>query len=139
VDLGESVFPEPEPPSSESKEGQKFVESQEPPRNESSAEAEAPPQTDRSNSKDLEVEPGKAVTTRERKPMKVPESVHVRITPERLKDYVGPPIYHKDRMYVHAPPPGVSSGLGYLGNGSGALMPIEVTVRPYFFSCVCGM
>lgn len=62
--------------------------------------------------------------------MKVPSSVHVRITPDNLKKYVGPPVYHKDRMYAYAPPPGVSTGLGYLGNGSGAVMPIEATSMP---------
>ena len=70
----------------------------------------------------------KPVTTKERKPMHIPSSVHVRITPDNLKDYVGPPVYQKDRMYTHAPPPGVSTGLGYLGNGSGAVMPIEAMV-----------
>jgi Lon-like ATP-dependent protease len=75
------------------------------------------------------------VTTQERKPLPIPDSVHVRITPENLKDYVGPPVYQKDRMYVHAPPPGVSTGLGYLGNGSGAVMPVEAIVRPPSFLC----
>ena len=65
--------------------------------------------------------------------MEIPSSVHVRITPDNLKDYVGPPVYQKDRMYTHAPPPGVSTGLGYLGNGSGAVMPIEAMVT--LFSC----
>lgn len=69
------------------------------------------------------------VTTEQRKPLEVPSSVHVRIIPDNLKDYVGPPIYQKDRMYVHPPPPGVSTGLGYLGNGSGAVMPVEASVR----------
>ena len=69
------------------------------------------------------------MTTEQRKPFDVPASVHVRVTPENLKDYVGPPIYHKDRMYIRPPPPGVSTGLGYLGNGSGAVMPVEATVR----------
>ena len=76
----------------------------------------------------------KPVTTKERKPMEIPSSVHVRITPDNLKDYVGPPVYQKDRLYTHAPPPGVSTGLGYLGNGSGAVMPIEAMV--IFFSCL---
>ena len=44
--------------------------------------------------------------------MEIPLSVHVRITPDNLKDYVGPPIYQKDR---HAPPPGVSTGLWIFG------------------------
>ena len=67
-------------------------------------------------------------TTQQREPLPVPESVHVRITPESLKDYVGPPVYQKDRMYLQPPPPGVSTGLGYLGNGSGAVMPVEAMV-----------
>ena len=67
--------------------------------------------------------------------MEIPSSVHVRITPDNLKDYVGPPVYQKDRLYTHAPPP-VSTGLGYLGNGSGAVMPIEamVTFSSFLFS-----
>ena len=69
------------------------------------------------------------VTTQQRKPLPIPSSVHVRITPETLKDYVGPPVYQKDRMYARSPPPGVSTGLGYLGNGSGAVMPVEAMVR----------
>ncbi|KAJ7767555.1 Lon protease C-terminal proteolytic domain-containing protein [Mycena olivaceomarginata] len=68
----------------------------------------------------------KPVTTAPRAPLQVPASVHVRITPENLKDYVGPPVYQRDRMYGgtseggakgRMPPPGVSTGLGYLGNG----------------------
>ena len=72
--------------------------------------------------------PQQVVTTDERKPLKIPDNMHLRITPENLKDFVGPPIYHKDRFYTHAPPSGVSTGLGYLGNGSGAVMPVEATV-----------
>lgn len=68
------------------------------------------------------------VTTEERKPVTIPDSVSLHITPENLKDYVGPPIYHKDRFYIRPPPAGVSTGLGYLGNGSGAVMPVEATV-----------
>jgi Lon-like ATP-dependent protease len=68
------------------------------------------------------------VTTTPREPLKVPEGITVRVTQETLRDYVGPPIYQKDRLYTSAPPAGVSTGLGYLGNGSGAVMPIEVTV-----------
>lgn len=42
------------------------------------------------------------------------------------------PIYHKDRLYTHSPPAGVSTGLGYLGNGSGAVMPVEINVSNVF-------
>lgn len=62
------------------------------------------------------------VTTEQRKPMAVPPEVKVVITPESLRDYLGPPVYHKDRLYVKSPPAGVSTGLGYLGNGSGSVM-----------------
>ncbi|KAG0700168.1 Lon protease C-terminal proteolytic domain-containing protein [Suillus ampliporus] len=130
LDLGETIFPEPVPavstsvpaPSTSSDPQLKTVESQEPPANESNEVT----------SEEANKEPGdlKAVTTQERKPLKIPDDIHVRITPENLKDYVGPPVYHKDRMYVAPPPPGVSTGLGYLGNGSGAVMPVEATSMP---------
>ncbi|CAK5275869.1 unnamed protein product [Mycena citricolor] len=109
-DLGEDVFPEPVVTASNT------VESQDPP----------PANPTEAESGESE----KPVTTVERKPLPIPESVHLRITPENLKDYVGPPVYQKDRMYVHASPPGVSTGLGYLGNGSGAIMPIEAISMP---------
>lgn len=64
------------------------------------------------------------------KPMDLPTNISLRITSTNLKDYVGPPLHQKDRIYQHSPPPGVSNGLGYTGNGAGALMPIEVTVMP---------
>ena len=124
-DLGEDVFPEPTAPSataSASAADTKTVEKQDAPQSEPSAPETSPPLKDASSTSE------RVVTTAERRPLVVPDSVHVRISPENLKDYVGPPVYHKDRMYVHTPPPGVSTGLGYLGNGSGAVMPIEVTV-----------
>ncbi|TIA94373.1 hypothetical protein E3P81_00051 [Wallemia ichthyophaga] len=65
------------------------------------------------------------VTSQPRKPLEIPSHVNVKITPENLSDYVGPAIYQKDRLYSQLPPAGVSTGLGYLGNGSGAVMPIE--------------
>ncbi|KDQ53174.1 hypothetical protein JAAARDRAFT_137563 [Jaapia argillacea MUCL 33604] len=70
------------------------------------------------------------VTVEERKPLKVPDTVHVRITPDNLKEYVGPQVYQRDRLYTKPPPPGVSTGLGYLGNGSGAVMPVEASSMP---------
>lgn len=70
-------------------------------------------------------------TTLERKPMAVPPSVSVDISIDSLRDYIGPPVYHKDRLYeTQRMPAGVSTGLGYLGNGSGSLMPIETTIMP---------
>ncbi|GAA5953274.1 hypothetical protein JCM21900_004471 [Sporobolomyces salmonicolor] len=69
-------------------------------------------------------------TTNVRQPLEVPSDVHVRISAENLLDYVGPPLYQKDRLYTKLSPVGVSTGLGYLGNGSGAVMPIEVATMP---------
>jgi Lon-like ATP-dependent protease len=123
-DLGEDAFPEAEAQPTAASATDKAVPAQDPPVNEPAAPETATSRADAETSS-----PEKKVTTEKRKPFKVPDSVHIRITPDNLKDYVGPPVYHKDRMYVRAPPAGVSTGLGYLGNGSGAVMPIEATVR----------
>lgn len=87
---------------------------------------------DSSTTQNTDQKSEKKVSTAPRNPMKVPADVSVRITTETLKDYVGPQVYHKDRLYVKPPPAGVSTGLGYLGNGSGSVMPIEATVSCLF-------
>ncbi|KAH9945120.1 ATP-dependent protease La [Epithele typhae] len=134
-DLGEEVFPEPVPAPAEAaaaadvKESKDespemiTVEKQDAPSLNPAAPETSTPLT---SSEDTE----RVVTTIERQPMKVPDTVHIKITPESLKDYVGPQVYQKDRLYVQAPPAGVSTGLGYLGNGSGAVMPIEALTMP---------
>ncbi|GHJ87213.1 hypothetical protein NliqN6_3615 [Naganishia liquefaciens] len=121
-DLGESALPEPQEVEG-GKEGS--VEAQIPdvkPPSERLPGDEAPASA--------ESHTVKKTTTKPRKAMKVPDTVHVKITKDNLKEYVGPAVYHKDRLYVKAPPAGVSTGLGYLGNGSGAVMPIEATSMP---------
>lgn len=55
-------------------------------------------------------------TTEQRKPLQVPESVHVDITADNLKEYVGPPIFHSDRLYEKTPP-GVVMGLAWTAMG----------------------
>jgi Lon-like ATP-dependent protease len=52
--------------------------------------------------------------------LKVPDSVHLDITPENLKDYVGPPVFTSDRLY-ETPPPGVAMGLAWTQMGGAAL------------------
>ncbi|KAJ7716972.1 Lon protease C-terminal proteolytic domain-containing protein [Mycena maculata] len=130
-DLGEDAFPEPVVVAAEVV---KTVESQEPASNEPvptpAPEGASSSTAETETENEIEKTEQMPVTTQERKPLPIPDSVHVRITPENLKDYVGPPVYQKDRMYVHAPPPGVSTGLGYLGNGSGAVMPVEAISMP---------
>ncbi|KAF4615751.1 hypothetical protein D9613_012421 [Agrocybe pediades] len=61
-------------------------------------------ETEIKSEKETKEKEKKEVTTLERAPMHIPSSVHIKITPENLKDYVGPPVYQKDRMYAHPPP-----------------------------------
>ncbi|WVQ83020.1 ATP-dependent protease La [Cryptococcus sp. DSM 104549] len=118
TDLGEEGLPEPTEPAAQDK-----VDAQQP---DVKPASELLP----GDTKGAEAAGTTNVTTVPREPMKVPEGVHVRVTQGNLRDYVGPPVYHKDRLYTNAPPAGVSTGLGYLGNGSGAVMPIEVNAMP---------
>ncbi|KAH8889701.1 ATP-dependent protease La, partial [Thozetella sp. PMI_491] len=64
--------------------------------------------------------------------LKVPDSVHVVIGKDNLKDYVGPPVFTSDRLY-DVTPPGVTMGLAWTQMG-GAAMYIEsilqAAVRP---------
>ncbi|KAI0636026.1 ATP-dependent protease La [Trametes polyzona] len=138
-DLGEEVFPEPTPvlaaeataadankSEDDSAKAAASVEKQDAPPDTPGAPESSTPHHSAAENEEKE----RIVTTVQRQPMKVPDSVHVRISPDNLKDYVGPPVYQKDRLYVHPPPAGVSTGLGYLGNGSGAVMPIEAISMP---------
>ncbi|EPS42672.1 hypothetical protein H072_3347 [Dactylellina haptotyla CBS 200.50] len=52
--------------------------------------------------------------------LEVPDSVHVSINKENLKDYVGPPVYTSDRLY-ETTPPGVTMGLAWTQLGGSAL------------------
>jgi Lon-like ATP-dependent protease len=52
--------------------------------------------------------------------LKVPDTVHVSITQDNLKDYVGPPVYISDRLY-DTNPPGVAMGLAWTSMGGSAL------------------
>ncbi|KAF2180668.1 ATP-dependent protease La [Zopfia rhizophila CBS 207.26] len=52
--------------------------------------------------------------------LKVPDTVHVSINKENLKDYVGPPVFTSDRLY-DTTPPGVALGLAWTSMGGAAL------------------
>jgi len=52
--------------------------------------------------------------------LRVPDSVHVSITPENLHDYVGPPVFTSDRLY-DTTPAGVAMGLAWTQLGGAAL------------------
>jgi Lon-like ATP-dependent protease len=69
---------------------------------------------------DVLVEPEKATTEVPRVALKVPESVHVSISKDTLKDYVGPPVFTSDRLYDTFPP-GVTMGLAWTSMGGAAL------------------
>ncbi|EFX03248.1 mitochondrial serine protease [Grosmannia clavigera kw1407] len=62
-----------------------------------------------------------------RKALQVPESVHVVIDAENLKDYVGPPVFTSDRLY-DVTPPGVTMGLAWTQMG-GAAMYVETILQ----------
>ena len=57
-------------------------------------------------------------------PMQIPEDVKLEVTPENLKEYVGPEVYTRDRVY-DVPPPGVATGLSYSASGNGDALYIE--------------
>lgn len=62
----------------------------------------------------------KETTEQPRVALKVPESVHVTISKDNLKDYVGPPVFTSDRLYEKTPP-GVAMGLAWTSMGGAAL------------------
>ena len=62
----------------------------------------------------------KETTEKPRVALKVPDSVHVTIGKENLKDYVGPPIFTSDRLY-DVTPPGVAMGLAWTQLGGSAM------------------
>lgn len=101
-DLGEEVFPEEKALTQEGKEAQ--------------AEAEK----DKTDVKDTPENIEKETTEQPRVALKVPEDVHVSITAENLKDYVGPPVFTADRLY-DTTPPGVAMGLAWTQMGGAAL------------------
>ena len=62
----------------------------------------------------------KETTAVPRRSLTVPDSVHVTIDRENLKDYVGPPVFTSDRLY-ETTPPGVAMGLAWTSMGGAAL------------------
>jgi Lon-like ATP-dependent protease len=69
----------------------------------------------------------KETTEQPRVPLKVPDSVHVVIDKDDLKDYVGPPVFTSDRLY-DVTPPGVTMGLAWTQLG-GAAMYVEAILQ----------
>jgi Lon-like ATP-dependent protease len=87
---------------------------------------------DKDKDKDKETKPAseaseKETTEQPRVALKVPDSVHVTIDKDALKDYVGPPIFTSDRLY-DVTPPGVAMGLAWTQMG-GAAMYVEAILQ----------
>ncbi|CAL5869766.1 uncharacterized protein PFLUO_LOCUS3996 [Penicillium psychrofluorescens] len=102
-DLGEDVLAEENALTDEGKAAQEEAKEHEP-----SDPAEAP------------LEPEKSTTETPRLALKVPDSVHLSIAKDTLKDYVGPPVFTADRLYDKFPP-GVTMGLAWTSMGGAAL------------------
>lgn len=75
---------------------------------------------DDSDVKETPVDVSKETTEKPRVALQVPDTVHVSITKDNLKDYVGPPIFTNDRLY-DTTPPGVAMGLAWTSMGGTAL------------------
>lgn len=138
-DLGEDALPE-EAAAKEAPVADKSVKTEEPVRLEegapespaAAAEIEAAkkaaqeaakkdPNSAEAKEPELQENGERMTTTHVRQAMKVPDNVHVTIDSKNLVDYVGPPVYQRERIYTKQSPPGVATGLGYLGNGSGSV------------------
>lgn len=61
--------------------------------------------------------------------MKVSDDIKVIVTPNNLKDYVGPPVYTTDRLY-ETTPPGVVMGLAWTSMGGCSLYVESVLEQP---------
>ena len=101
-DLGEEAFPEEKALTEEGKAAQKESIKDE-------TDVKETPQT---------IE--KETTEVPRVALAVPDSVHVTIGKDNLKEYVGPPVYTSDRLY-DLTPPGVAMGLAWTSMGGAAL------------------
>ena len=75
---------------------------------------------DKSDVKETPENIAEATTETPRVPLAVPSDVHVEITKDNLKDYLGPPIFTSDRLY-DTTPAGVAMGLAWTQMGGAAL------------------
>lgn len=101
-DLGESVLPEEEALTDEGK----------------AAMEES--KKDKTDVKETSDNIEKETTEKPRVSLNVPNTVHVTIDKDNLKDYVGPPVFTSDRLY-DVTPPGVAMGLAWTQMGGAAL------------------
>ncbi|KAI9714630.1 MAG: ATP-dependent Lon protease pim1 [Candelaria pacifica] len=82
--------------------------------------AKAEAEKDQTDVKETSTNIENETTEKPRVGLNVPGDVHVNITKENLKDYVGPPVFTSDRLY-DITPPGVAMGLAWTSMGGAAL------------------
>ena len=102
TDVGEDALPESEALTEEGKAAQEESEK------------------DKTDTKDTPGDMEKQTAPKPRVALKVPDTVHVSINKDNLKDYVGPPVFIADRLYDFTPP-GVAMGLAWTSMGGSAL------------------
>ncbi|CAO3641617.1 unnamed protein product [Cunninghamella blakesleeana] len=84
------------------------------------------------NTDDQKKEVGQEVSHDERKPLTVPSDIKVEIDAKNLRDYVGPAVFHSDRLYENTPP-GVIMGLAWTSMGGSSLYiesVLESSLKP---------
>ncbi|KAI1639866.1 ATP-dependent protease La [Biscogniauxia mediterranea] len=120
-DLGEDVLPESEALTDDGKAAMEESEKEKQKKDAASPEASE-----------------KETTEKPRVALKIPDSVHVVINKDNLKDYVGPPVFTSDRLY-DVTPPGVTMGLAWTQLGGSAMYiesilqsALRPSVRPSF-------
>jgi len=129
-DLGEEALPEAEALTEEGKEAQAKEEAEKQKLVEKEKEEKdrkAKDKKDKSASSEATTASAKETTAKPRQPLKVPDTVHVTISKDNLKDYVGPPVFTSDRLY-DVTPPGVTMGLAWTQLG-GAAMYVEAILQ----------
>ncbi|KAK8059616.1 Lon protease [Apiospora saccharicola] len=118
-DLGEEALPEEEALTDE---GKAALE-----------EAQKEKEKEKDNKDPVASEASEQETTEKpRVALKVPDTVHVTIDRENLKDYIGPPVFTSDRLY-DVTPPGVTMGLAWTQMGGSAMYIesiLQSTLRP---------
>ncbi|KAH6611862.1 Lon protease C-terminal proteolytic domain-containing protein [Boeremia exigua] len=102
TEVGEDALPESEALTEEGKAAQEEAEK------------------DKTDVKDTPEDIQKQTAPKPRVALKVPDTVHISIGKDNLKDYVGPPVFTADRLYDFTPP-GVAMGLAWTSMGGSAL------------------
>ena len=121
-ELGEDVLPEEEALTAEAKSAKEESEKK-------SEETEEVKETKEEPSQEAKEAKEAVATEKPRKPLQVPDSVHVSIGKDNLTDYIGPPVFTSDRLY-EVSPPGVAMGLAWTQLGGSAMYTESILQAP---------